>query len=126
MSHSVKSHSWRRKFSVAFAGLHHAWQTQSSLRVHCICGFMVLGLGVLTGLSRIEWAILLLAIGLVIGLELLNTSVEAVVDLASPELAELARIAKDVAAAAVLVAAVTAVCVGGCLFVPYWWQGLGF
>jgi len=87
---------------------------------------MVLGLGVLTGLSRIEWAILLLAIGLVIGLELLNTSVEAVVDLASPELAELARIAKDVAAAAVLVAAVTAVCVGGCLFVPYWWQGLGF
>ena len=96
------------------------------MQAHCICGVLVLSLSALTGISRIEWAILCLAIGLVIGLELVNTSVEAVVDLASPEQAELARIAKDVAAAAVLVAAVTALCVGGCVFVPYWWPSLGF
>lgn len=125
MNRAAKPHSWRRKFSVAFAGLAYAWRTQSSVRVHCICGVFVFGLGALTGISRIEWAILLLAIGLVIGLELLNTAVEAVVDLASPEQADLARIAKDVAAAAVLVSAITALCVGGCVLVPYWWTGLG-
>lgn len=67
---------------------------------------------------------LLLAIGGVISLELLNTAIEAIVDLVSPQNSELARIAKDTAAAAVLVAAITAIGVGVWIFVPHWWAVL--
>jgi diacylglycerol kinase (ATP) len=73
-------------------------------------------------LTPLEWAVLLLVIGLVISLEILNTAVEAVVDLCSPEQSELARIAKDAAAGAVLVAAITAVAVGAFIFVPALWN----
>ena len=126
MSHPLPKHTWVRKFAVAFAGLFHTGRTQSSMRVHGVCGVLAVGLAVLTGLSAIEWALLFLVIGLVLGMELLNTAIEAVVDLACPEQAELARIAKDAAAAAVLVAAFTALLVGSCVFLPHWRHSLGF
>ena len=112
--------SWWRKFAYAIAGLFHACRTQSSMQVHCVCGGLVVGFALGSGLSAIEWAVLLLAIGLVIGLELINTAFEAIVDLASPQYSELARVAKDCAAAAVLVAAIIAVCVGACVLAPHW------
>ena len=70
------------------------------------------------GLRGTELAILLLTIGFVLVLEALNTALEALVDLASPEYHPLAKIAKDVAAAAVLIAAITAVLVGLVLLLP--------
>ena len=66
------------------------------------------------------------AIGLVIGLELVNTSIEALVDRVSPEHSELARVAKDTAAGAVLVGALTAMAVGACVFAPHWGRWFGF
>ena len=73
---------------------------------------LVIAAGIWLGLSRYEWAILLLVIGIVWIAEFLNTALEAILDIASPERHPLARIAKDVGAAAVLIAAVVAVAVG--------------
>ncbi len=115
---------WRKKFAVAFAGLFHTCRTQSSMRVHCTCGGLVVVLAAMTGVSPKEWAVLLLAIGGVISLELVNTAIEAIVDLVSPQHSELARTAKDTSAAAVLVAAITAIGVGAWIFVPHWWAVL--
>ena len=120
-----KPHSWPAKFAAAFSGLFHACRTQTSLRVHGVCGVLVVVLAWVTGLTALEWAVLWLAIGLVIGLELVNTSIEAVVDRVSPESSELARVAKDTAAAAVLVGALTAIGVGACVFIPRWGSMFG-
>lgn len=94
------------------------------MRVHCTCGGLVVILATITGVSPKEWAVLILAIGGVISLELMNTAIEAIVDLASPQHSELARTAKDTAAAAVLVAAIAAIGGGAWIFVPHWWAVL--
>ncbi len=125
MDRPGRSRSWIGKFAAAFSGLSHAFRTQSSLRAHCGCGLVVVVLACVTGLSSVEWAALLLAIGLVSGLELVNTSIEALVDRVSPEHSELARVAKDTAAGAVLVGALTAMAVGACVFLPHWCRKLG-
>lgn len=126
MSRLVKPPLSWKKFSDAFAGIGHACRTQSSMQIHGLCGVVVVILGIWTRLTPLEWAVLLLAIGLVIGLELVNTSIEALVDRVSPEHSELARVAKDTAAAAVLVGALTAIAVGACVFLPHWWvNGFG-
>ena len=108
----------RRSFGYAFAGVAHAWRTQAHLRIHVGIGLLALVLAWALGLSAAEWAILLTTITLVLVLELLNTAVEAAVDLASPERHPLAKIAKDVTAGAVLVAAVGSVLVAVALFGP--------
>ena len=125
MTSPNRPHTWTGKFAAAFSGLFHCLRTQSSMRVHGACGGLVIGLAVVTGLSPVEWAVLLLAIGLVVGLELANTAIEALVDRVSPEHSQLARVAKDTAAGAVLVAALTAIGVGVCVFVPHWLHVLG-
>ena len=125
MTPSIPPHTWSRKFAVAFEGLSQTFRTQSSMRVHSICSVLVVALAAVTGVSLLEWAALFLAIGLVIGMELFNTAIEAIVDLISPEHTELARITKDAAAAAVLVSAMTSVLVGCVVFIPHWGPMLG-
>lgn len=87
-------------------------------RIEMAAGAAAIALGAVLRLPRVEWAILLLTIFLVLGLEALNCAVERVVDLASPGRHELARQAKDLAAGAVLLASIGAVAVGGLLFIP--------
>jgi diacylglycerol kinase (ATP) len=101
-----------RSFRYALAGLRYLARTQPNFRVHLLVTVAALGMGVILGVSAIELAALLLTIGLVLVAEALNTALEAVVDLASPGVHPLARIAKDTAAAAVLIAAIVAVLVG--------------
>ena len=84
----------------------------------------VTALGLWLGLGRLEWAVIVLAVGLVWMAEFVNTALEAVVDLASPDLHPLAKIGKDVAAAAVLVGAITAVVVGLLVLGPALWLRL--
>ena len=108
----------RTSFGYAFQGLGHAWRTQRHLRVHVALGLLAAAAGMLLTISAAEWAALLTVITLVIALELLNTVVEAAVDLASPEFHPKAKIAKDVAAGAVLVSAFGAILVGAAIFVP--------
>jgi diacylglycerol kinase (ATP) len=79
---------------------------------------LAVGMGLALGIGTGEWAALLTVITVVIALELLNTVVEAAVDLASPQFHPKAKVAKDVAAGAVLVSAVGATLVGAVIFLP--------
>jgi diacylglycerol kinase (ATP) len=99
-------------FRHAFAGWWFVLRTQRNAWIHACATAAVLAVGLWLGLERHAWALLLLAIGLVWLAEFLNTALEAVVDLASPEAHPLARVGKDVGAAAVLIAALTAAAVG--------------
>ncbi|WP_110885206.1 diacylglycerol kinase [Deinococcus yavapaiensis] len=92
----------------AMAGLSFAWRTQANFRIETACAALALGLAVW---ARAPLAPILLTCALVLSLELVNTAIEALVDLASPELHPLAKVAKDVAAAAVLIASIFAVIV---------------
>jgi len=101
-----------RSFYFAFAGLAHLFRTQRNARIHLVIGAAAAGLAAWLQISRGEWAVLVLTIAAVIILEGLNTAIEAAVDLASPNPHPLAKIAKDVAAAMVLVAAIASIAVG--------------
>ena len=107
-----------RSFAVAFSGIGRlAWRDRN-FRFEFVSGIFAVALAVWLGLSRPEWAILVLTIALVLSAEALNTGVERAVDLASPQLHPLARDAKDFAAAGVLLAAIASVAVGLILFLP--------
>ena len=95
--------------------------TQRNARIHVTLAILALFLGVALGLSTLEFALLFLTIAFVYVAEMLNTALEAVADLATSEPHSLAKIAKDVAAGAVLVAAGFAVIVGLLLFGPRLW-----
>lgn len=106
-----------RSFACALSGIGTAFFRERNLRVHLGVGAGALYFGSIYGLSRGEWAVLLLTIGLVTACELLNTAVEHLTDLASPgQFHPLAKIAKDTAAGGVLVAALVSVGVGIFLF----------
>jgi len=108
----TRSVSLLAAFRHAFAGWRHALQTQRNARIHAAASAAVAGLALWLRLGWPEWALLTLAVGMVWMAEALNTALEAVVDLASPDEHPLARVGKDVGAAAVLVAALTAAGVG--------------
>jgi diacylglycerol kinase len=99
-------------FRFAGQGLRYLLRSQPNFVIHCLAAALVVVLSVLLGLSPVEVGLLLLTIGSVLVCEAFNTALEAVVDLASPEHHELAKIAKDVAAAGVLIAAIVAALVG--------------
>src|SRR5437899_1501642 len=89
-----------RSFRYAFAGLFYVLRTQRNFRIHLAVGALAVLLGAVLRLSAPEWALLAVVITLVLAVEMVNTVVEAVVDLASPAYHPLAKIAKDVAAGA--------------------------
>ena len=105
-----------RSFRFAFAGLAHLWRTQRNFRIEVGIGVAALFAGLLARLERWEWVALLLTIALVLVLEALNTTLENAVTLASPNVDPRAKAAKDVAAAAVLVAAIASVAIGLLIF----------
>ena len=101
-----------RSFQAAFAGWWYVIRTQKNAWIHVLATACVLALAAWLGLSRQEWAVLILTIAVVWTAEFLNTALEAVVDLASPNRHPLAKVGKDVGAAAVLIAAMSAVIIG--------------
>lgn len=107
-----------QSFGYAFNGLFHLFRTQPHARVHLVVLMGVVALGVLSDLERWEWASVILVSVLVLSLEALNTALESLTDLVSPEYHRLAGIAKDCAAAAVLIAAIGAVVIGAIVFLP--------
>lgn len=108
-------------FRYAFAGWWYMLRTQRNAWIHAVISTVVFGLGLWLGLDRLEWAIIVLTMALVWMAEFVNTALEAVVDLASPDLHPLAKVGKDVAAAAVLVGACTAVIIGLLILGPPLW-----
>jgi undecaprenol kinase len=107
-----RRHGVAAAFRYAFAGLAAAWRTQPNLRIHAAIAVAVVAAGLVLRLTPLGWGIVALAIGLVVVAELFNTALEAVVDLASPHDHPLAKRAKDVAAAGVLIAAFAAAAAG--------------
>jgi len=93
-------------------------RTQRNAQIHFVATLVVVAAGFIFGVGIGEWIALVLAITLVLALEALNTALEAVVDLASPQLHPLAKRAKDVAAGAVLIGAIGAAVVGCLIFIP--------
>lgn len=104
--------------SVAAAGICSALRTERNLRIQLTIAVVVTGTGLFLEIEGWEWCVLTLAMTLVLTLELINTTVEAVVDLASPEWHLLAKQAKDTAAGAVLLATIAAVLIGIVIFGP--------
>lgn len=111
-------HPVLKSFPYAISGLKTALKNEPNFRVHISFAFVAIVMAIILKLSSIETAILILTIAFVIILELINTMLEALVDLVSPEIKEHAKIAKDVSAAAVLVSAIVSLIVGSLLFLP--------
>lgn len=111
-------------FRYAFEGWWYVIRTQRNAWIHALFTFMAAFLGFWLKISTIEWVGIVLAVALVWLAEFLNTALEAVVDLASPDQNRLAKVGKDVGAAAVLIAACTAVIVGLLVFGPPLWLKL--
>ncbi len=109
-------------FGYAFAGLFHVIKTQRNMRIHLIIAVIVLVLGIYLKLEWLQWAILSLTIGFVLVAEMFNTVAESALDAATPYYHPLVRIAKDVAAGAVLVTSLVAVLVGLLVLGPPLWE----
>ncbi len=111
-----------KKFLLSFTypikGLRYAYRNEQNLAVDVGVALLVTAAGFIFKLNLVEWAILALTIGLVISCELINTAIEAVVDLVTEDYHPLAKVAKDTAAAAVFVFAIVAVIVGLIIFLP--------
>ncbi len=108
-------------FGHAFRGWGHVMQTQQNAWVHAVVASLVLIVALWLGLPPRDWAVLILTIALVFSAEFVNTAIEAVVDLASPMHHPLAKVGKDVGAAAVLIAALAAILVGLLILGPPLW-----
>ena len=113
----------RRLASVAHAlrGIGVLLRTQANARIHALATLLVVVAGCYSRLSLQDWALLAIAVSSVWMAEALNTAIELVVDLVSPQRQPLAARAKDVAAAAVLLTSLGAVVVGLLVFLPHWY-----
>jgi diacylglycerol kinase len=113
-----------RSFRYAFSGWWFVLRTQRNAWIHTIASVMVFLLSFWLQLPARDWAVLIIAVAMVWTSEFINTALEAVVDLASPEHHHLARIGKDVGAAAVLIAAVSSILIGLLILGPPLWARL--
>jgi len=111
----------KNPFVHAFRGMLETYRSERNFRIHLAVAAVAVGFGLWMELSASEWRWIVLCIALVCALELMNTAVEALVDLLSPAEHPLARKAKDAAAGAVLVAAAFSVVVGWSIFFPKLW-----
>ena len=106
-------------FKYAWAGVRYAFATQRNFRIHTFIGILAVSLGILLKISAIEMAVIAMTCAIVMVLELLNTAIEAVVDLTVKQTYhELAKIAKDCAAGAVLISAMAALAVAAFILLP--------
>ena len=114
-----KKNPLTKSFGYAFDGIWTGIRNERNMKIHCIAAIFVTLAGTLFHITAVQWCICLLLFALVISLELVNTDVEAAVDLVTEEKKPLAKIAKDTAAGAVLFAAIVSVIIGCIIFLPY-------
>ena len=108
----MKATSFWHSIACAVSGLRYVWHSGLNPKIEVLIAVAVVVVGLCLPLSRADWAILVLTIGMVLAAEAANTAIEAVVDLASPEYHDFAKLAKDVAAGAVLILAIAAIVIG--------------
>ncbi len=107
-----------KSFFHAFAGIIACIKKERNMQIHCCITAAVIAAGFLLKISRLEWMICLLLFALVMSLELVNTAIEATVDLVTEERKPLAKLAKDAAAGAVLISAIVSALIGIMIFAP--------
>lgn len=105
-------------FSFAWNGLKEVVKTERNFRIHLIAALLVVVLSLFLDVLYIEWAIIMLVIGLVLVAEAINSVIERTIDYLNPSIHPLAKTIKDMAAGAVLLAAIVAVVVGIIIFLP--------
>jgi len=112
-----------RKFfssiSHAFQGLQTAYLEEKNFRIQIFIAIIVIILAIFLRITKIEWLIILITIGIVLSLELLNSMVEKVLDIINPAKDPKIKIIKDISAAAVLIVSLMAVIIGLTIFIPY-------
>ena len=118
MKYKKKIKSLVNSFGYAFQGIWSSFRTERNMKIHVFIMILVVLLGIFLHISVTEWMICIILFALVIGAELFNTSIEAVVDMISLEKSSQAKLAKDVSAGAVLVFAIASIIVGLIIFVP--------
>ncbi len=107
-----------KSFKNAWEGIVVSIAEERNIKIHCFAAVMVMIFGCILHISVTEWCICFLLFGLIMGLELVNTAVESVVDLVTEEWHPLAKRAKDCAAGAVLISSIWAAATGGTIFFP--------
>lgn len=119
----LKNEGKRRatSFRNAFSGLYRLARTERHFQIHLFAAVCAVILAVLLGFSRIEWAILVVTISLVLVAEGMNSAIERTLDANTPGFHPLAKAAKDIGAGAVLIAAIASVVVALLLYVPKLW-----
>ncbi|UCE00291.1 MAG: diacylglycerol kinase family protein [Chloroflexota bacterium] len=113
-----------KSFRYAFGGWWYVIRTQRNAWIHAVVSVAVIIVSFWLGLNAQDWAVIIIAIAMVWTAEFINTALEAVVDLASPEHHDLARVGKDVGASAVLIAAGSAAIIGFLILGPPLWERL--
>ena len=108
-----------RSFGYAWKGIQSCVGKEQNLSFHLIAAMAVIIAGIVLGITRTEWIMVVMCIGTVIAAELFNTAIEKLVDLVSPERHPVAGQVKDIAAGAVLICAVAAAIIGLIIFIPY-------
>lgn len=108
-----------QSFGYAFSGIKKVFLAERNFRFHSLAAVLVVSLGFILNITTTEWLFVVLAIGLVITSEALNTAIEKLVDIVSPEKNTKAGWVKDVAAGAVLLASICALIIGLLVFVPH-------
>ena len=108
----------RNSFKYASEGILQAYRGEQNLKIHTFIAIIVIVFGFFLKISYIEWLICLLLIGLVLMAEFFNTAIEYTVDLASPKIHPLAKSAKDIASAGVLVISLISAITGLVIFLP--------
>ncbi|MEZ5758627.1 MAG: diacylglycerol kinase [Emcibacteraceae bacterium] len=107
----MKNHSFLKRLDYAWQGVTASWQSEKSFRTQILATVLIVVILILTRPDAVWWAILLLACGLVLALELVNTAVEKLIDHLHPEIHPVLKIVKDALAGAVLVASIISICI---------------
>lgn len=105
-------------FKYAFNGIISSIKKERNMKIHISIMTIVMLLGIILKIQKIEWIICIILFGLVISLEMINTSIEIVVDMVMPNKNENAKNAKDISAGAVLIVAITSLIIGLIIFIP--------
>lgn len=114
----MKNKSLINSFKYACMGIKSAIKSERNMKIHVLATLIVTALGFILGLDPLEWVACIFSIVIVISSEMLNTAIETIVDLVSPNINPLAKKAKDIAAGSVLVMAIGAFLVGLIIFIP--------
>lgn len=110
---------FKKSFGYSIEGLKYAYKYEQSMLIHFVATFFALLMGIICKISLVEWAMIFIAIGIVLAAELINTAIEAVVDLVTLEIHPLAKIAKDCGSAATFVLSMVAAIIGCLVFIPH-------